>query len=198
MPTLDFWYSIGSTYSYLTIMRLNDYAQEHRARFNWRPFDVRAIMVEQKNIPFRDKPVKAAYMWRDIERRCEKYGLRAALPAPYPLANLTLANQVAVLGMREGWGVAYTIETYRIWFGSGQPAGEEPNLSEALFRVEQDPMAVLERAKSPENAEALAAETRTAHDLGVFGAPSFVVGDEVFWGDDRLDDAVNWARLGHV
>lgn len=196
MQAIDFWYSIGSTYSYLTVMRLPDCAKEHDVVFNWRPFDVRSLMIEQKNIPFANKPEKSAYMWRDIERRAAKYGLEATLPAPYPLKELVLANQVALLGCREGWGQVFTRESYRIWFVDGHPAGSEPNLSEALRRAGQDPVPAIERARASDIETALVQETAQCRDLGVFGAPSFVVDDEVFWGDDRLDDAVSWRKFG--
>jgi len=198
MPDIDFWYSIGSTYSFLTIMRLDDWCAEHQAQVNWRPFDVRAVMSEQKNIPFAGKPVKSAYMWRDIERRAAKYHIHAKLPAPYPISNLELANQVALLGIREGWGKSFTQNLYRIWFEDGIEAGGENAMSEALFRCQLDPLPVLARARSPEIETALKAETETAVGLGVFGAPSFVTRGEVFWGDDRLEDALSWARVGHV
>lgn len=75
-PTpIQFWFSIGSTYTYLTVARLPQIQAASELSFEWRPFSVRAIMVEQNNIPFRNKPIKAAYMWRDIERRGGKYGL---------------------------------------------------------------------------------------------------------------------------
>jgi 2-hydroxychromene-2-carboxylate isomerase len=196
MPNIDFWFSIGSTYSYLTVMRLPEVARRTGQAFTWRPFDVRRIMVAQNNIPFRDKPVKAAYMWRDIARRAAAQGLSPALPAPYPLAHLTLANQVALLAAREGWCEAYVTATYRRWFEGGDPAGEDPNLSDSLRAIGQDPARVLDAARAPAIADALVAETEAARDLGVFGAPSFVVGAEVFWGDDRLEDALDWARHG--
>ncbi len=194
MAQLDFWYSIGSTYSYLTVMRMGDYAARHGLDVRWRPFNVRDIMVAQNNIPFRDKPVKTAYMWRDMERRAEMYGLPIKVPAPYPLPNLPLANQVAVLGMREGWGQADTVETYRRWFQRGQAAGSEPNLSDSLRAVGQDPAEVVARSEGDEIRAALEVETAEAMALGVFGSPSFVVGSEVFWGDDRLEDAAGWVR----
>jgi 2-hydroxychromene-2-carboxylate isomerase len=80
---IDFWVSIGSTYSYLSVMRLHAVAGESGVAFRWRPFSVRAIMIEQKNIPFVGKPVKLAYMWRDIERRARARGLEPRLPAPW-------------------------------------------------------------------------------------------------------------------
>ncbi len=193
---VDFWVSIGSTYSWLSVMRLPDTARAARAEVRWRPFDVRRIMLMQNNIPFRDKPVKAAYMWRDIERRAQRYGLSARLPAPYPLAELTFANQVALVGCAEGWGQDYIRDAYRLWFGEGQEPGQEPALSQAIIGAGQDPARVLDMARSPETAARLEAETDRAMALGVFGAPSFVVGSEVFWGDDRLEDALDWAQRG--
>ncbi|MTI03709.1 2-hydroxychromene-2-carboxylate isomerase [Roseibium sp. RKSG952] len=198
MPEIDFWFSIGSTYSFLTVMRLDEWCREHETTVNWRPFNVRTVMADQQNTPFAGKPIKSAYMWRDIERRAAKYHIHANLPAPYPISDLALSNQVALLGMREGWGKDFTQTLYRIWFEEGMEAGGENAVSEALFRCQQDPRLMLSRARSPEIEEALETETAKATDLGVFGAPSFVVRGEVFWGDDRLDDAFSWSRVGHV
>ena len=72
MPRIEFWYAIGSTYSYLSVMRLTALAEETGIAFDWRPFNVRAIMIEQDNIPFATKPARAAHMWRDIERRAPR------------------------------------------------------------------------------------------------------------------------------
>jgi len=82
--SIDFWFSIGSTYSYLTVMRLAEVAAATGIDFVWRPFNVRAIMIAQNNIPFANKPVKAAYMWRDIARHAAKYGLSPNSPHPIP------------------------------------------------------------------------------------------------------------------
>ncbi|MEP3329239.1 2-hydroxychromene-2-carboxylate isomerase [Sedimentitalea sp.] len=194
MSQIDFWYSIGSTYSYLTVMRLPEIERASGVEFKWRPFDVRHVMIEQKNIPFKDKPVKTAYMWRDIERRAESYGLDPRIPAPYPLPGLVLANQVATLGVEEGWVVNYTRATYRRWFERGEPAGEEPNISESLREIGCDPAKALAAAQSDRIENALAAATKEATELGVFGSPAFVVDGEVFWGDDRLEDALLWAK----
>ena len=198
MDGIDFWFSIGSTYSYLTVMRLSAVEAAQGVAFDWRPFDVRSIMLEQDNIPFAKKPVKAAYMWRDIARRAAGYWLPARLPAPYPLEDLARANRVALVGMCEGWGRDYVVETYRIWFQEGQPAGSEPNLGKSLRRIGQDPERVTGLADAPESKRALAQETEAAKAAGIFGSPSFVVGAEVFWGDDRLEDAIAWHRHGRL
>jgi 2-hydroxychromene-2-carboxylate isomerase len=193
---IDFWFSIGSTYTYLTVMRLEDIQRSTGIEFRWRPFSVRQIMIEQDNIPFRAKPVKAAYMWRDIERRAEMYGLPAHVPAPYPLAEWDTANRVAVLAAIEGWVAAYARATYRRWFQDGLEPGTEPNLSESLREIGQDPSRVIASAATPEIEGAYEAATGAARDLGIFGSPTFAVARELFWGDDRLDDAIAWHRHG--
>ncbi len=190
---IDFWFSIGSTYSYLTVMRLQQAAAESGIRFDWRPFSVRKIMVEQNNIPFSDKPVKSAYMWRDIERRAAGYGFPCKVPAPYPLEEFDLANKVAILGRDEGWCEGYVVATYKRWFQQGLPAGSEPNLTESLNEIGQDPERVIAEASDVAVKQAYFAATDEARELGVFGAPTFVVAGEVFWGDDRLEDAISWA-----
>lgn len=194
MAKIDFWFSIGSTYSYLTVMRLEGVASKSGVDFRWRPFNVRHVMTEQNNVPFKDKPVKTAYMWRDVERRAQRYGLHPKLPAPYPLPGLVLANLVATLGAKEGWIEGYVRATYRRWFEEGMPAGEDPNITESLQEIGCNVARVLEDAQSEATGNALAVATEKAMRKGVFGSPTFVVGDEVFWGDDRLDDAIAWAK----
>ncbi len=193
---IDFWFSIGSTYTYLSVMRLAEVERTSGIGFRWQPFSVRQIMIEMDNIPFRTKPVKAAYMWRDIERRAEMHGLPARAPAPYPLAQWDVANRVAVLGAAEGWVADYARATYRRWFQDGLEPGSEPNLSDSLHEIGQDPSRVTALAATPEIAAAYEAATDTARKLGIFGSPTFAVDRELFWGDDRLDDAIAWYRHG--
>jgi len=95
--SIDFWFSVGSTYTYLTVARLDQIALSEGVTFRWRPFDVSVIMKEQKNYPFSNKPIKAAYMWREIERRAARYGIPVRVPAPYPPPELELANRIAIL-----------------------------------------------------------------------------------------------------
>ncbi len=194
MKPIQFWFSIGSTYTYLTVVRLSDVAAASGVPFEYRPFSVRAIMKEMNNIPFAEKPVKMRYMWRDMERRAARYGMKITVPAPYPLAGFDIANRVAVVGRREGWCEDYVMATYRRWFRNGEAAGEEPNLSESLQDIGQDPSRVISLSNSNETEDAYNAATEEARELGIFGSPTFVVGEEIFWGDDRLEDAIDWYR----
>ncbi len=103
-----------------------------------------------------------------------------------------LANRIAVVGTREGWCADYVRAAYRRWFQDGHEAGSEPNVTESLREIGQDPRRVVELAQSAATAEAFEAATGEARRLGIFGAPTFAVGGEIFWGDDRLDDAIGW------
>lgn len=197
-PTIDFWVSIGSTYSYLSVMRIADVAKANNIVFRWRSFSVRSIMIAQNNIPFRDKPVKMSYMWRDIERRAQMYRLPARLPAPYPLAEFDLANKVAIVGEDADWGKAYIQATYRRWFQKGQEPGSEPNLSDSLREIGQHPDAIIEQARSEPIERRYQQATLEAKSLGIFGSPTFVVNGELFWGDDRLEDAIEWRQHGRI
>src|SRR4051812_43756621 len=143
---IDFWFTVGSTYTYLSVMRLAEVQRETGISFRWRPFSARAIMIEMNNVPFATKPIKAAYMWRDIERRAAMYDLPARLPAPYPFAEFDTANRVAILGTLEGWCADYVRATYRRWFQGGEEAGKDPNLSASLMEVGQSPARVLKAA----------------------------------------------------
>lgn len=195
---IDFWFTMGSTYSFLSVMRLPDVERSSGLSFRWRPFHLLVILQEMKHVPFADKPAKSAYMWRDIERRAAMYGLEARLPAPYPAKQSIVANLVAILGMHEGWGGDFVRAAYRRWFLQGQETGSEPNVSESLREIGQDPDRVLKLAAGEGTKSMLTAETDAARALGIFGSPTFSVGHELFWGDDRLDDAIDWCKFGRV
>lgn len=195
---IDFWFTMGSTHTYLSVSRLAEVERANGVTFRWRPFHLLIILQEMKHIPFADKPAKSAYMWRDIERRAAMYGVPAKIPAPYPPKQSVVANLVAVVGMREGWGADFVRAAYRRWFQLGQETGSEPNVSESLRDIGQDAGRVLQLADAEDTKATLTAETDAARALGIFGSPNFSIGRELFWGDDRIEDAISWLRLGRV
>jgi len=196
MKSIDFWFSIGSTYTYLTVSRINELSKEEELLFNWYPFSVRKIMMDMDNIPFTppSKKIKSDYMWRDIERRAAFYGFNPKIPAPYPLTQFDLANKIAVLGMNEGWGIDYVISTYKRWFEQGKEPAIEPNLSEILQELKLKKDEVIAQAQSTEIENKYLENTEKAYSLGVFGSPTFIFEGEVFWGDDRLEDCIKWVK----
>lgn len=191
---LDFFFFYGSTYTYLTVMRIEQAAAKAGIDLRWRPFNVREIMIEQNNVPFREKPVKMQYMWRDIERRARRYGIPFGNIPPYPVDPENLGNRVGIVAAEEGWCAQYTKATYRAWFLDHHTPGDPEPLRETLRTLGKDPAAVIARADSQEIRDRYEAETEVAKELGIFGSPTFRIGSEIFWGDDRLEDALGWAR----
>ena len=195
MVNIDFFFSIGSTYTYLSVTRILEVEKKNQVKFNWKPFSVRAIMKEMNNIPFpKDKLNKVNYMWRDIERRAEGYGFFAKTPVPYPLSEFDLANQIAILGLNKGWGIDYVRLSYKKWFQEGKEPSIDPNLSEVCKELNLDKDEIISQAHSKEIIENYNSNTDSARKNKIFGSPSFIVKDEIFWGDDRMEDAINWSK----
>jgi 2-hydroxychromene-2-carboxylate isomerase len=189
---LEFYFFIGSTYSYLSVSRADARAAQAGIELLWQPFSVRTLMREQNNVPFATKPAKMKYMWRDIERRARRFGVPFDGVPPYPVDAGELANHVATLATREGWCKAFAQAAYRTWFLERRDPGEPEALRDVLRGLGRDADACIAAANDDATKQAYVAATARARQLGVFGSPTFVVGDEIFWGDDRLDDAVEW------
>ena len=193
MSNIDFYFSIGSTYTYLTVTRILDVENKYQVKFNWKPFSVRAIMKEMNNIPFpKEKMNKVNYMWRDIERRAEGYGFFAKTPVPYPLSEFDLANQIAILGLEKDWGIDYIRLTYKKWFQEGKEPAIEPSISEVCNELKLNKDEITSEALKKEIQDKYEANTNSARENKIFGSPSFVDKNEVFWGDDRMEDAIKW------
>jgi len=196
--TLDFYFFIGSTYSYLSVSRATALAAMQGVELIWRPFSVRTLMREQNNSPFVGKPTKFEYMWRDLERRASRFGVPFDGAPPYPIDPEERANRVATLAAMEGWCEDFVREAYRTWFLDRHDPGTPETLSAILERLGK-PTTCIERAEQDDVVARYAAQTDRARALGIFGSPSWVCEDgEMFWGDDRLEDAIDWCRRGRM
>jgi 2-hydroxychromene-2-carboxylate isomerase len=191
---MDFFFSYSSTYSYLSVVRADGLAAKAGVSLRWRPFRLRTITQEQNNRPFIGKPAKLKYMWRDVERRAGQLGIPFNGIPPYPVDADALAHRVGIVAASEGWCPDYSRAVYRKWFLEHQDPGDSSKLHEVLTSLDRDADAVIRRANSQEIDGQLASETDIARSLGIFGSPTFVVGDEIFWGDDRLEIALEWRR----
>src|SRR3712207_6374521 len=115
-PSIDFWFTMGSTYTFLTVSRIEDVARAAGVSIRMRPFKNVGPLAGATQVPFQPNTAKMAFMWRDIARRADKLGLTVSLPALYPAPNPPRANRVAAVGLREGWGAAFVRTAYRHWF----------------------------------------------------------------------------------
>jgi 2-hydroxychromene-2-carboxylate isomerase len=199
MPSrkLEFWYEFASTYSYLSAMRIEKVAAAAKVEIAWRPFLLGPIFRAQgwNDSPFNLYPAKGRYMWRDMERLAGGYQLPFRKPSAFPRNGLSAAR-IALAAEPEGWCPDWTRAVYAAEFAHDRDVGDGAVLTGLLETLGRDPGAVLARAESPENKAALRAQTERAQALGIFGAPSFVAGGELYWGNDRLGDAIAKAALG--
>ncbi len=192
---LDFWYEFASTYSFLAAERVEAVARERGVTVRWRPFLLGAIFKAQgyTTSPFNMYPVKGRYMWRDMERWCDRLGLPLVRPDPFPQNGLPAAR--VALALPEDVRPDFTKVIYRLQFCEGRAIDAEDTLREAVAAAGFGYETALVAAKTDLVKDALRKETAEAERLGIFGAPAFVTHDgELFWGNDRLEEACDWAR----
>lgn len=192
---VEFWYEFASTYSYPAAMRVERAARDAGVELLWRPFLLGPIFGAQgwNDSPFNIYPAKGQYMWRDMARICQADGLVLKTQVRFPQNGLKAAR-IALIGNDEGWGPGFTRAVYLANFAEQEDISDDNVLAAILKALSLDPAAIVARAYTPENKARLKTQTDEAIARGVFGAPSFLVGDELFWGNDRLEDALEWAK----
>ena len=197
-PTqVHFWFEFASTYSYLASSRIGEIGKAANTKIVWEPFLLGPIFEEQgwRDSPFNLYPQKGRYMWRDMERLCDNYGLPFRRPEKFP-ANSLIATRVAMLGHGEAWLPDFARAVYHTNFATGGDISDPELIADILSAVAQPAEELIERASHDGTKKLLREQTDRAAKLGIFGAPTFVVGDELFWGNDRMGDAIVWARTG--
>ncbi len=194
-PRIEMWFDFASPYSYLAIERIDALAQEAAVRVDLRPFLLGPIFQAQgwNDTPFRLFPGKGAYMMRDIARLAEKYGLVYNRPRLFPRMSV-LPARIALLGQDEPWGRDFCVAVFRANFQHDLDIQSEDVVHGLLTDLGLDADVLIARGKSEAAKEALRGQVDQARNLGLFGAPTFFVDGEMFWGNDRLEDALEWTR----
>jgi len=188
--TMEVWFDFASPYSYLAVTRLS--ALAHDVTITWRPFLLGPIFAERgwTTSPFVLFPDKGRHMWRDVEREATHLGIPFAKPSIFPVRS-TLAACVALVAIDDGFIEAFARDAYAAHFVRDRDISREDVIDSVLGA---NGPAIRARAMAPETKARLRANVDRAKGLGIFGAPSFVVGDELFWGNDRLERALEQAR----
>jgi 2-hydroxychromene-2-carboxylate isomerase len=196
VAVLEFWFEFASTYSYPAAMRVERLATDAGVKLMWRPFLLGPIFFAQgwNDSPFNLYPVKGKYMWRDLERICAREHLPLKLPPCRFPQNGLKAARVALAAEGERWMPAFVRGVYTANFAQQKDIGDDMVRAEIIAACGADPTAAVAAANAPANKDRLKAQTETAIGRGIFGAPSFTAGDELFWGNDRLEDAIAWAQ----
>jgi 2-hydroxychromene-2-carboxylate isomerase len=196
---IAFWFEFGSNYSYLAAMRIEGLARAAGVGVLWRPFLLGPVFRELgwSTSPFVLQAAKGRYMWRDMEREAAKYGLAWRRPSVFPRTAL-LPMRVATLGADAPWIGAFVRRVMGQNWVEDRDIDDAGAVRAALAGLVDDPEALLAAALAPENKLRLRENTELAGARGIFGAPTFFIGDEMFWGNDRLEDAIAFAAAGQA
>lgn len=200
-PELTFWFEFASTYSYPAAARIEGLAAAAGVRLHWRPFLLGPLFAQAglTDSPFNAYPVKGAYMWRDLARICTALDLPLQRPGSFPRNGLHAAR-IATAAFEAGtaWAPDFVRAVYRANFAEDREIAEPAVLAALLDGLGQPSDRWLAAAERPEIKASLRAATEEAAARGLFGAPSFTTGavaeTELFWGNDRLEPALAWAR----
>lgn len=198
-PTpLEFWFELASTYSYPAAMRIESAARSAGIAVHWRPFLLGPLFQQQGygESPFIQYPVKGRYMWRDVARVCARHGLPFRMPSSFPRTSV-LGARIACAFQGEPWVPSFVRALYSANFAEDLDIGRDEVVARCLEQSGQAPEQWIDAVRTAPLKDRLRSQTGQAATLGLFGAPSFRVGDELFWGNDRLDDALAWARGDH-
>jgi len=197
MRALQVWFEFASTYSYPAVLRVEACAGARGVALEWKPFLLGPIFASQgwNDSPFNLYPVKGRYMWRDLERLCARHELPFRRPSRFPRNGL-LAARVTCLAAGEPWCPEFVRAVYRANFAEDREIGDAETIAVILDALGQSGRELIARAETPAVKERLRRQTDEAIALGIFGAPTFVVAGELFWGNDRLEDALDWALSG--
>lgn len=191
---LQVWFEFASTYSYLTVSRVEAEARRAGVPITWKPFLLGPIFQAKgwQTSPFNLDQAKGAYMWRDMQRRAERFGLPFQPPEVFPAHSLAAARVMTAV-LSEAWAGGWAGEVFAAQFARGEDIADPAVLRAALATQTDDPDHWLAQSQTDEVKAALRSTTEEAIAHGIFGAPSFIVEEELFWGDDRLEDALAWA-----
>lgn len=194
---LEFWFEFGSTYSHLSAARIEKVSVEAGVRVAWKPFLLGPIFRDQgwNDSPFNIYPAKGLYMWRDMERLCAKFDVPFRQPTQFPRNGL-LAARIACAGLDEPWMPRFVRLVYEANFAEDRDISQPDILADLLAVVGEPAETWIERAQTPESKDRFRQHTDEAVRKGIFGAPTFAAGGEIFWGNDRLEDAVAWCKQG--
>ncbi len=196
---VEFWYEFASPYSYIAAHRVERLFASADAEVLWRPLLLGPIFAANAadGSPFQQtSPAERRYRRRDVERLCAAEGLAINWPSAYPRNGL-LAARAALVGCDAGWVAAFSKAVYRANFVEDREIGDQAVISAVLSDLGLNAEVVLDAAQSTANKARLKAQVDEAQSHGVFGAPTVRLPDgELFWGNDRLEQAVAWLRNG--
>ncbi len=188
MKTFEFWFDFGSPAAYLASTQIAAIEAATGARAVYKPMLLGGVFQATGNHSPATIPAKGQYIFDDFARFARRYGVPLTVNPHFPINTLLLMRGATGLQWREpGRFLDYCRAMFSAIWVESLDMNDPAVVGRALHRAGFDPQALLALANDPAVKDALKAETRTAVERGVFGAPTFFVGDQMFWGQDRID-----------
>ena len=185
---LDFYFDVGSPAAYLAWTQVPTLARETGATVHYRPFLLGGVFQATGNRSPMEVPAKSQWMRVDLQRFAARYGVPYRHNPHFPINTLTLMRAALGLQLRQPERLLpFGDAVYKAIWVDGRNMNDPAEVGRVLQEAGFDPQAVLALPQDPEVKEQLKASTQQAVARGVFGAPTFFVGDQMFWGQDRLD-----------
>ncbi|MFM1987119.1 MAG: hypothetical protein RJA99_76 [Pseudomonadota bacterium] len=188
-PRFEFFFDVASAYSWLAASQVESLAARTGSRCVWRPFSLGFAFKATGNETPARIPAKAAWLRTDIARWAQRHGLRHTYPSRFPVASMGALRLLVAARRTVGEAAVPKLATvlFDAAWGLDLDLADPLVLARCAQNAGLDPEPLLIAAEQPETKAELKANTDEAVARGVFGAPAFFVGDELFWGNDRLD-----------
>lgn len=185
--TVEFFFDFGSPYSYLAYKALPGVAAAHGAQIVWRPMLLGGVFKATGNHSPVEIPAKGKWLHQDLQRWAARYGAAFKNNPHFPINTLVLMRGAAGMQLRGSEFDKYVEAIFRAMWEEPRNLGEPRELAEVLRQAGFDAEGFLALVNDAAVKEQLKNNTEEAVARGVFGAPTFFVGEEMFWGQDRLD-----------
>ena len=198
MPqTIDFYFDFASPYGYLACVQMDAWAKGRDCNVVWRPIMLGAAFKAVGTGPLLSYPLKGTYATLDIARTARALGVSCSIPEGFPHNTLAAARGFYWLADQDDETALGFARTFSHgYFGEGRDISLAKATADIAAGIGVDPEAFLAAVQHPAIKERLKKETAAALERGVFGSPFFFVGDEPFWGSDRLDQMARWLETG--
>lgn len=188
MKALDFYFDFGSPAAYLAWTQLSGLARDAGAQVNLKPMLLGAVFKATGNHSPVTIPAKGAYTFIDFSRCARRMGVPLVRNSHFPIITTTLMRIAIALQDRGDPRLEHFLRTvFEACWVHDVNMNEPAEVGRVLAGAGFDPQALLALAGDEAVKERLKAATQEAIDRGVFGAPTFFVGDQMFWGQDRIE-----------
>ena len=194
---IDFYFDFSSPYGYLAAERIDAIAAKHRRRVAWRPFLLGAVFQTIGGSPLVDQPMKGPYSRRDMLRSARLHGIAFNVPDPFPVNSIAACRAFYWLAASDPTAAHdLAMSLYRGYFVDNRDLSRPETVVEAARTLGVDGDALAAALKDQTVKDRLRGENDAALARGVFGSPTVFVGEEMFWGNDRLEQIDRWLETG--